>query len=141
VATLSGHTDAATSIAFTPDGRTLVSGGWDNTIRLWDVASRSCTATLTGHANSVRSVAVSPDGRLLASGSDDNDVLLWDLASQACVATLTDHTEHVMSVAFSPDGAAVGCGQPLLHGDVDRAQKHSLLCGILSQGMCVSDGG
>lgn len=69
-----------TSVAFSPDGKTLVSGSKDNTIRLWDIQSQKETATLTGHSDSVLSVAFSPDGKTLASGSVDNTIRLWDLS-------------------------------------------------------------
>jgi WD40 repeat protein len=74
----------------------------DTTIRLWDVATRTCTAVLSGHASAVWSVAFSPDGRTLASGSRDGTVRLWDVASRACTATLTAHYGAVNCVAFCP---------------------------------------
>ena len=66
-----------TSIAFSPNGDLLASGGSD--IWLWDVATGQLVATLTGHTGVVNSVAFSPDGDTLASGSRDGTVLLWDL--------------------------------------------------------------
>ncbi len=78
--TLTGHTSVVRSVAFSPDGRLLASGSFDNTIKLWEVSSGSLVRTLTGHTNSVRSVAFSPDGRLLASGSDDKTIKLWGIS-------------------------------------------------------------
>jgi WD40 repeat protein len=61
--------DWVLSVAFSPDGRLLASGSWDDgTIKLWDVATGSLVRTLSGHTGAVNSVAFSPDGRLLASG-------------------------------------------------------------------------
>jgi WD40 repeat protein len=103
-ATLKGHTESVTSVAFSPDGKLLASGSIDSTIQLWDVVTGKMLVSLTGHGDTVMSVAFSPDGRLLASGSADSTVRLWDVARRTARATLIGHTESVTSVAFSPDG-------------------------------------
>ncbi|KAF5830847.1 WD40-repeat-containing domain protein [Dunaliella salina] len=117
-ATLAGHKKSVCSVAFTPDGATLVSGSDDKTVKLWDVASGCCTATLEGHRSYVLCVAVSGDGRTAASGcgqlfSSDKSVKLWRLSSQRCTATLTGHTDWVRCVAFSPDGSTIASGSHL----------------------------
>ena len=109
---LDGHNDSVLSVAFSPTGKTLASGGADGNIFLWDVASRQRMGKpLTGHAGSVLSVAFSPDGKILASGSADGNIFLWDVAGrQQMGEPLTGHTDSVLSVAFSPDGLTLASG-------------------------------
>jgi hypothetical protein len=70
------------SLAFTPDGRTLALGNRDGSITLWDVVEWKERRRFQGHRAVVRSVAFSPDGKLLASGSDDTTILLWDVTDR-----------------------------------------------------------
>jgi WD40 repeat protein/tRNA A-37 threonylcarbamoyl transferase component Bud32 len=94
---------AASSMAFSPDSRRLVSAG-AGPMKVWDVTTGQEVLTLTGHTNLVHSVAFSPDGRRLASASMDQTIKVWDAASGQETATLKGHTNAVHSVAFSPDG-------------------------------------
>jgi WD40 repeat protein len=110
VRTLTGHTNTVTSISFSPDGRLLASGSYDNTIQLWRVADGLEVRTLTGYPDWVYSVSFSPDGRLLASGGWDGTIKLWRVADGALVRTLTGHTDSVRSVSFSPDGSLLASG-------------------------------
>jgi len=74
---LEGHTDDVLSVAFSPDGRRIVSGSLDNSVRVWDSLTGEVQNILEGHTNSVWSVAFSPDGRRIVSGSLDNSVRVW----------------------------------------------------------------
>ncbi len=111
--TLTGHSDSVNSVAFSPNGRTLVSGSRDHTIKLWDTASGHLMRTLTGHSDDVLAVAFSPDGRTLASGGyyHDHTIKLWDVASGQLLHTLPlQDIDYVWSVAFSPNGRILASG-------------------------------
>ncbi len=108
-ATLTGHTDHIFSIAFSPDGQTLASGGADTTIRLWDVSIGKHKKTLTEHTNWIRSVSFSPDGRTLISGGSDT-IRLWDIATQKWI--FIGNTLLRRKFTFSPDGKMIACSNP-----------------------------
>ena len=67
------------SVAISPDGDTLVSGSWDNTIKIWNLTTGKLQQTLQGHEDNVNSVAISADGNTLFSGSSDGTITLWRL--------------------------------------------------------------
>jgi WD40 repeat protein len=104
---LKGHTGQVWSVAFRPDGTSIVSSSADGTIKLWHVATGQLIRTLTGHAGEVRCVAFSSDSKQIASAGLDQTVKLWDAASGELLRTLTGHTGQVLSVAFSPDGRRI----------------------------------
>jgi WD40 repeat protein/serine/threonine protein kinase len=110
IAVLKGHEFSVNCVAFSPDGNTIASGSYDNTIRLWDRASAKEIAVLKGHENLVACFAFSPDGNTIASGSDDKTIRLWDRASLKEIAVLKGHEKEVRSVAFSPDGNTIASG-------------------------------
>lgn len=111
IASLHGHTQRVRSVAFSPNGETLASGGqWNVPMKLWDVVTQQSITALQGHSDDVESVAYSVDGTMLASGGQDNTARIWDLASRREIATLTGHRDEVQSVAFSPDGTTLASG-------------------------------
>ncbi len=135
IVTLEGHTGdsnrgSVESIAFSPDGTTLATGARDNTVRLWDIVTRTTIAILE-HTGSVESIAFSPDGTILAYGSRNRTVKLWDVAAKENIATLW-HSNEVLSVAFSPDGTTLASGSadgPVLLWDVAAKENITTLDG------------
>ena len=107
---LTGHAGSVDRISFSPNGRTLASGGQDNSVRLWDVETQTEIGTLEGHTGGPDSLFFSPDGGTLASRDDDNTVRLWDVETQTQIHTLEGYTGTVESASFSPDGRTLASG-------------------------------
>ncbi|KAG8705904.1 POC1 centriolar protein A [Ceratobasidium sp. 395] len=107
-----GHTSIVSSVAYFADGSYIVSGSYDNTIRIWDARTgKPVGLLLTGHTGGVLSVAYSPDGAYIASSSQDNTIRIWDARTGKPVGRpLTGHTSSVLSVAYSPDGGYIASG-------------------------------
>lgn len=108
---LPGHEDAVRTVAFSPDGQTLVSGSRDNMVIRWDLQTRQqMIPALIGHTDKINSVAFSPDGTLIASGSSDQSIRIWDAANGDLVEEFVGHTDEVWSVAFNPQGTMLTSG-------------------------------
>ena len=101
---LSGHDGWITSVDYSPDGRFLVSGSSDRTVRVWSVADSEEVSTFVGHMSMVNAVEFSPDGELIISASSDATVRIWSLSKQKEIATIVAHKYGVNDVTFSPDG-------------------------------------
>jgi len=109
--TLEKTTDSnVNSVAFSSDGRQIVSGSDDKTIKLWDASTGSLIRTFSGHTYFVTSVAFSPDGRQIVSGSNEGTIKLWDASTGSLIRTFLGHSEGLSSVAFSPDGRQILSG-------------------------------
>ena len=93
-----------TTVAFTPDGKTLAAGYLDGTVELWDVAAERVKKSFDAGPGGVYGVAVAPDGRTLATAGQDGNVKLLDVSTARLIATLAGHKREVQDVAFSPDG-------------------------------------
>src|SRR5262249_29118746 len=106
---LKGHNSVVRSVAYSPDGKTLASGSWDYTAKLWDVASGKEQITFKDEAH-FNSIAMTADGKLLASGGDDKAVKLWDTGTGKELRTLKGHTDQISSVALSVDGKTLASG-------------------------------
>ena len=105
-----GHSGSVYSVVWSPDGKHIASGSYDNSVKIWDAASGKELRTLKGHSEWVFAVAWSPDGKHIASGSVDNSVKIWDATSGKEVRTLSGHSKTVRSVAWSPDGKYIASG-------------------------------
>jgi len=98
--TLSGHTDWVGSLVFSLDGISLVSGGGDQTVKLWDMQTGGVVKTFKGHTEKVSSVSISSDCTIVASGSSDRTIRLWDVLTGECHHIIEQ--DGVRYVCFSP---------------------------------------
>lgn len=112
-----GRVFSVNSVSFSPDGRSVLTGGDDQTLKLWDVSTGEEIRSFTGHASLVSSVIFSPDGRYALSGSWDQTLKLWDVETGKEIKTFIGHVNLVSSVSFSPDGRTV------LSGSLDQTLK------------------
>ena len=103
---LSGHTSSILSVALTPDGKWALTGSYDNTAQLWDLANRgSSPRVVSGHTKAIRSVALTADGTWAVTGSNDSTARLWDLKNpDTTPRILSGHAGAIVSVALTPDG-------------------------------------
>jgi RNA polymerase sigma factor (sigma-70 family) len=137
VLSLRGHPNLAMSVAISPEGRRLVSGGHDRTVRLWEVATGKEILVWKGHRREITAVAFSPDGRLVASsGASRGDsartlgpacIRLWDPATGKEVQRLQGHHSLVTSLAFAPDGSRLASGlrnSTVLLWEVSRLERN-----------------
>jgi WD40 repeat protein len=138
---LRGHERFATCVAFSPDGRLLVSGSFKGLVRLWDTLTGRLVRTIVAYDDPITSVAFRPDGRCLASASFDRLVKIWNAASGEPVRTLRGHTGLVLGLAFCHDGrrlASCGEDKTVKLWDADTGQEvlklrgHAALCECLA---------
>ncbi|MUG94129.1 hypothetical protein F7734_17735 [Scytonema sp. UIC 10036] len=110
--------DLIKSIAFSPDGKTLASGGASqgnyvdaNYLYIWDVITGKVLHTLSGHGDAVNSIAYSPNSEILVSGGKDKKIKLWDVTLGKEIDSISEqHSEEITSVAFSPNGQFFASG-------------------------------
>lgn len=120
VGTLSGHTSWCEAMAFSPDGKLLVSGGCDGVLRVWNVAERKGIHALTGQGRTIAAVAMSPNGRVAATcgtisctvGRPEpiRHIVLWDLKEGVQLDSYSGHDVDGQALAFSPDGKRLASG-------------------------------
>ncbi|KAJ8597176.1 WD40 repeat-like protein [Rhizopogon salebrosus TDB-379] len=109
---MQGHTESVNGVAFFNDGRRVVTGSWDKTLRIWDAQKGTLVGKpFKGHQDSICSVAISPDDRRIASGGEDTEVIIWDVESeQKAFDPLVKHKDNVWSLCFSPNGKKLASG-------------------------------
>ena len=109
---LDGHQGAVRSLAFSPAGDKLASGGSDNSVILWDMKTGKVLGKSSEHKGSVCAVAISPNGETLASGCGAETVKLWSMSniSTGAVVSISYHKSVIRTLAFSPDGRTLASG-------------------------------
>ncbi|MET0626524.1 MAG: AAA-like domain-containing protein, partial [Pyrinomonadaceae bacterium] len=105
--TLKGHTNTVEAVAFSPDGKRIVTGGIDDAAKVWDAVTGQELFTLKGHKETVADVAYSPDGKQIVTGSHDGTARVWDAATGQQMLVLRGHEGIVSGVAYSPDGKRI----------------------------------
>jgi WD40 repeat protein len=104
-------------VAFSPDGKMLLTGCQDKAARFWSVADGKEVGVPLQHQGEVRSVAFSPDGRTVLTGSNDNTARLWETGTGKQLGPPLQHLDAVLSVAYSPNGKV------LLTGSEDQTAR------------------
>lgn len=115
--TLTGHSHIVSSLAISADGKLLVSGSWDQTIKIWHLETGKLIRTLKGHRDQVYAIALSPDEQIIASASADQTIKLWYLETGELLATFTGHSHTVTALAFTDSG------EMLVSGSLDKTIK------------------
>ncbi|MCC5639986.1 serine/threonine protein kinase [Nostoc sp. CHAB 5844] len=115
--TILGHLNYVKTLTITQDGKTLISGSSDKTIKIWNLADGSLIRTLSGHNSGVIAVAISLHDQTLVSSSNDQNIKIWNLETGELIRTLTGHDGAVWSIAITPDG------QTLVSGSGDKTIK------------------
>jgi WD40 repeat protein/serine/threonine protein kinase len=107
--TLRGHLAGVQAVAFSEDGKRIVTGSFDGTAKVWDATSGTELLSLKGHVGNVLTVAFSPDGQRIVTGSFDGTAKVWEAASGKPLLTFK-HGHGIRSAAFSPDGQRIVTG-------------------------------
>ena len=101
IAVLSGHTHTVDCLAFLPDGTSLISGSFDQTIKLWDMQTGGVVRSFQGHTGPVYSISISPNCTTIVSGSHDKTIHLWDIQTGKCLCVI-QQVDIVFYIRFFP---------------------------------------
>lgn len=98
------HPAIAFTAAFSPDGKTILTGCADGSARLWETASGNLLPRMFQHQGQIEAVAFSPDGKMVLTGSSDHTACLWDVATGQRIGQPLPHQFSIWAVKFSPQG-------------------------------------
>jgi WD40 repeat protein len=135
VANLKGHTSTVECLAWTADGKRLISGSLDHSIRMWNTTTWQQITVLTGHTNVVYGIAISPNSCILASASYDDTVRLWNLENGQLIGSPLQHADQVYCASFSADGKLLvtGCSSGNAYmWDISAIAKEAGLSDLLN---------
>jgi len=109
VRTLKDHIDAVYALAFTPDGKRLVSGAADRTVKIWDPATGERLYTMSEPSDGINAIALDPTGTMVAAGGLDKTLRVWKLGERGgeLKSTLIAHEDQILALAWSPDGKRI----------------------------------
>eukprot|EP00736_Rhodelphis_marinus_P008238 Rmarinus@m.27171 len=110
IKTLDGHEDQVRAVAFSSDGKNILSGSMDHSVRLWDTDSGTCLRVMHGHTLETVSVAFSPDNQLLVSSSWDKQIRVWEKETGKLLKVMEGHSDIVKAVCFTGDGTKIVSG-------------------------------
>ena len=116
LAELKSHTGLIRSLTISRDGMKLFSGSYDNTLKIWNVATEdaeswSCRRTLVGHSSNIKCISESPCSKYLASSSEDGTAKVWDLATGSELRTIKAHEKTMFGVSFEEGGRIVSASE------------------------------
>ncbi|MCB2185575.1 MAG: WD40 repeat domain-containing protein [Deltaproteobacteria bacterium] len=126
VKTLEGHNSAIYAMAFSPDGKHLISAGAGTHLRLWDLGTMEMMKMVKGHYAAINTLVFSPDDKTVATCSNDKTVKLWNAATLEEIKDFKGHSSSVYAVAFSPDGkelASAGSDRTIRVWDVASGKE------------------
>jgi WD40 repeat protein len=127
--TLSGHSGSVKAVAVTADGKRVISGSWDETVKVWNLETGEELFTLSGHSSYVQAVAVTADGNRVISGSWDKTVKVWNLETEKEEFTLKGHSDSVNVVTVTADGKRIISGssdKTVKVWNLETGEKHTL---------------